>query len=360
MRQLSEHDAAFIYSDGAHTNSNVTLVHNYEQTTAHGRVVRFKQILAQLESRLDRLPSFREKILRVPMDLDYPYWVEDENFNLEYHVRHIALPKPGDWRQFCIQASRIHARPLDLQRPLWELYVIEGLDTFLDLPVGSFAVLLKVHHAAVDVENGNDITAMLHDLTPVATTPAPAAPWFPEAPAGQWTLLARAGFNLATFPLRMAQPLASGWTSLKSTAATFLGEFLGRPQPFPMTRFNSEVSPHRVFDTRRFALADFKSIRTLVEGASVNDVVLAVCAGGLRRYLDAQGELPERILVAAAPIAVHDALDSQQRSKFSWVRLGLGTDEPDPVRRLTAIHQASSSSGVMAQALGARELTELA
>ena len=119
MRQLSEHDAAFIYSDTAHANSNITLVHIYDQSTAPGGVVRFKQIKAHVESRLDQLPNFREKILRVPMDLDYPYWVEDENFNIEYHVRHIALPKPGDWRQFCIQSSRIHARPLDLQRPLW-------------------------------------------------------------------------------------------------------------------------------------------------------------------------------------------------------------------------------------------------
>ena len=140
MRQLSEHDAAFIYSDTAHANSNVTLLHIYDQSTAPGGVVRFKQILAHIESRLDQLPNFREKILRVPLDLDYPYWIEDENFNIEYHVRHIALPKPGDWRQFCIQSSRIHARPLDLSRPLREMYVIEGLDSFLDLPVGSFAV----------------------------------------------------------------------------------------------------------------------------------------------------------------------------------------------------------------------------
>ena len=179
MRQLSEHDAAYIYSDSAHANSNLTLLHIYDQSTAPGGVVRFKQILAHVKSRLDKLPNFREKILRVPLDLDYPYWVEDESFNIEYHVRHIALPKPGDWRQFCIQSSRIHARSLDLQRPLWEMYVIEGLDSFLDLPAGSFAVLLKIHHAAIDVAHGNEITSLLHDLSPVASAPTPPAPWFP-------------------------------------------------------------------------------------------------------------------------------------------------------------------------------------
>ncbi len=360
MRQLSEHDAAFIYSDRAHANSNVTLLHIYDQSTAPGGVVRFKQILAQLESRLHKLPNFREKILRVPLDLDYPYWVEDENFNIEYHVRHIALPKPGDWRQFCIQSARIHARPLDLQRPLWEMYVIEGLDSFLDLPVGSFAVLLKVHHAAIDVAHGNEITALLHDLSAGSKAPAPAAPWFPESPPGNWYLLSMAGFNLATFPLRMAQPLRNSWTAMRSTAKTFLGEFLGRPHLFPMTRFNTEVSAHRVFDTRRFALDEFKAIRTLVANASVNDVVLAVCAGGLRRYLAMQDELPDDSLVAAAPVAIHAQDDSDNTANFSWVRVTLGTDIADPVERLQAIHTASSSSSVMSQAISARELTYLA
>ncbi len=364
MRQLSEHDAAYIYSDSAHANSNLTLLHIYDQSTAPGGVVRFKQILAHVESRLDKLPNFREKIHRVPLDLDYPYWIEDETFNLEYHVRHIALPKPGDWRQFCIQSSRIHARPLDLQRPLWEMYVIEGLDSFLDLPAGSFAVLLKIHHAAIDVTHGNEITSLLHDLTPVPSAGAPAAPWFPETAPGNVQLLFLAGLNLAILPLRLAQPLRNSWTALKATVKTFAGEFLGKPHAFPITRFNTEVSPHRVFETRRFALEDFKSIRCLVPGASVNDVVLAVCAAGLRDYLYKQDELPLQSLVAAAPVAVQSDLDADARSNpnsnYSWVRVGLGTDMVDPVHRLAAIQRASSSSAVMAQALSARELTLLA
>ncbi len=364
MRQLSEHDAAYIYSDSAHANSNVTLLHIYDQSTAPGGMVRFKQILAHVESRLGQLSIFREKILRVPLDLDYPYWIEDESFDIEYHVRHLALPKPGDWRQFCIQAARIHARPLDLQRPLWEMYVIEGLDSFLDLPVGSFAVLLKIHHAAIDVARGNEITTLLHDIAADVPPPAPPTPWFPEAAPGSLGLLLRAGFNVATFPLRMAQPLTRSWATVKSAARTFAGEFLGRPQEFPLTRFNSEVSPHRVFETRRFALQDFRAIRGLADGATVNDVVLAVCAGGLRRYLELQGELPEESLVAAAPVAVRamggKAGAASGPARFSWVRLGLGTDIAGPVERLVAIQALSSSSEVMAQAVSARELVDLA
>ena len=360
MRQLSEHDAAFIYSDTAHANSNVTLLHIYDQSTAPGGFVRFKQIRAHVESRLDMLPNFREKILRVPMDLDYPYWIEDDNFNIEHHIHHIALPKPGDWRQFCIQSARIHARPLDLNRPLWEMYVIEGLDSFLDLPVGSFAVLLKVHHAAIDVANGNEITKLLHDITPAAPMPFPAAPWFPETAPGNLQLFWLAGVNLALFPLRMSQPLRAGWTALKATAKTFAGELMGLPHAFPMTRFNTEVSAQRVFDTRRFALGDFKTIRALVPNATVNDVVLAVCAGGMRSYLGMQEELPGETLIAAAPIAVHSDLESAPQTNFSWVRIALATDIVDPVARLASIQASSSSSFVMAQALSARELTNLA
>lgn len=359
MRQLDEHDAAFIYSDSAHVNSNVSLLHIYDQSTAPRGVVRFKQILTHIENRLSHLPIFRQKILRVPLDLDYPYWVEDENFDIEYHVRHIALPKPGDWRQFCIQASRIHARPLDLQRPLWEMYVIEGLDSFLDLPQGSFAVLLKIHHAAVDVANGSEITTLLHDISSTPPKAAPPEPWFPESPPGSLSLVWRAGFHAASFPLRMMQPLAHGFDVMKLTLKTFVGEFLRRPDDFPMTRFNSVVSPHRVFDTRRFPLDEFKQIRNLVPGATVNDVVLAVCAGGLRRYLDLQIELPEASLVAAAPIAVRleARKGKKEQASFSWVRVALRTDIADPLQRLEEIQASTSSSAVMAKAVGARELS---
>ena len=118
MRQLRGDDALFLYADTGHSNSNITLVNIYDPSTAPGGRIRFKELLRHIESRLHLSPVFRQKLLRVPLELDYPYWVEDERFDLEYHVRHIALPKPGDWRQFCIQASRIHARPLDLSRPL--------------------------------------------------------------------------------------------------------------------------------------------------------------------------------------------------------------------------------------------------
>lgn len=359
LRQLGESDAAFIYSDTEHANSNVTLLHIYDQTTAPGGVVRFKQILAHLETRLSQLPIFRQKVLRVPLDLDYPYWVEDENFDIEYHVRHIALPKPGDWRQFCIQASRIHARPLDLQRPLWEMYVIEGLDSFLDLPLGSFAVLLKVHHAAVDVAHDQEISRLLHDLTPDPPPDPPPRPWFPQSPPGTLALMWRAGFHAANFPVRLAGSVSQGLGLMALSVKTLASEFWRRPNDFPATRFNTVVSAHRVFDTRRFALADVDRVRSLVYGATVNDVVLALCAGGLRRYLELQCELPDESLLAAAPIAIQTH-QAPPGDGFSWVRVSLQTTEPDALKRLQAIQATTSSTEVARKAADARGLTSLA
>jgi WS/DGAT/MGAT family acyltransferase len=321
--------------------------------------VRFKQIRAHVESRLERLPLFRHRIVRVPLNLDNPYWVEDDNFQLDYHVRHLALPKPGDWRQFCIQSARIHARSLDLNRPLWEMYVIEGLDSFLDLPEGSFAILLKIHHAAIDIEHGNEITRLLHDLSPTVCPAAPTAPWFPEDAPGDLTLLWRAGFHMASWPLRLLQPVGRAWNSFLTTAQAVSRELRGVPPPFPMTRFNTEVSSQRVFETRRFALDEFKQIRSLVQDASVHDVVLAVCAGGMRRYLEQQDELPRDSLVAAVPVAVPGAAGAQSL-RFSWVRVDLATALEDPVSRLGAIQKAGMASSTMAQAFSAKELTSMA
>ena len=314
MSQLSGHDATFLYSDTAHSNSNVSLLHIYDQSTAPGGKVRFKTILAHIESRLDRSPVFRRRLQRVPLELDYPYWVEDENFDLEYHVRHIALPKPGDWRQFCIQASRIHARPLDLKRPLWEIYVIEGLDSFLDLPQGSFAVLTKTHHAAIDVESGSEITMLLHDTTPTPPARGAAGAVVPRVAARARRRCCAAAWSTRSIsPFRLARPLTRALTRYAPTAFALAGDILLRPESMPPTRFNSVVSPHRVFETRRFTLDEFKAIRALVRGATVNDAVLAVCGGALRRYLGDKDELPEASLTAMAPFYIRGADAGERR-----------------------------------------------
>ncbi len=344
MRQLSAHDAGFLYSDTSHSNANITLIQIYDQSTAPGGKVRFKSILAHIESRLSGLPIFRSKLQRVPLDLDHPYWVDDPNFDLEYHVRHIALPKPGDWRQFCIQASRIHARPLDLNRPLWEIYVVEGLDSLLELPVGSFALLTKIHHAAVDEEGGSRIAMLLHDITPRAPAPPPPKPWFPQPAPGPLSLLLRRCVNSILSPLQLRSPLARRLADSAGAAYTFASDLLVRPEQLMATRFNSVVSAHRVFDTRRFMVDEFDAIRRLADGASINDAVLAVCGGAMRSHLLSLGELPEFSLTAITPIhPPQRGAVADRAAQVSWLRVQLGTDVDDPVQRLAMIRDQTAT-----------------
>jgi len=360
MRQLRGEDARFVYAETGHANSNITLVHIYDPSTAPGGRVRFKGLLKYIESRLHLSPVFRQRLLHVPLELDYPYWIEDERFDLEYHVRHIALPKPGDWRQFCIQASRIHARSLDMTRPLWELYLVEGLDAFLDLPPDSFAILTKIHHAAIDERGGAEIATLLHDTTPLPPHPEPPEPWFPESPPGPLSLLARAALHNVVQPFMLAAPLARMVRRLAPVVLGSLGELWRHPERLPITRFNAEVSPHRVYETRRFTLEEFKRIRALVPGATINDVVLAVCGGALRRYLATHDELPDPSLVAIAPLSIRNADHSGGTSAgLSLLRVPLGTEIDDPVRRLRSVRQHTAKTDDLGQLVGAKELTDV-
>ncbi len=360
MRQLSKNDALFLASESAHSNSNVSLITIYDPSTAPGGRLQFKSILALVQSRLHRSPVFRQKLRSVPFGLDEPYWIEDENFDLEYHVRNIALPKPGDWRQFCIQTSRIHARPLDLNRPLWELYVIEGLDSLLDLPKDSFALLTKLHHAAIDVRRGTAIITLLHDTTPRPPKHEPTEPWFPESPPSSLELVCRGLVHTVVSPQRLVRPLRSALASVAPAARSFAAELLQRNEALPVTRFNSIVSPYRVFETRRFLLSEFHQIRRLVPGAKINDVVLAVCAGGLRRYLAANDELPEDDLSTLMPVYVPDPeATTGSRPEVEWERVMLGMNIADPVKRLAFIKGQTASSALISRAIGARELTDI-
>ena len=168
MKQLSAADGQLIQVETADAPEHIATLTIYDQSTAPGGLVRFKDILRTFESRLLKSPIFTNKIARVPLDLDHPYWVRDSHFDLEYHLRHIALPQPGDWRQLCIQVARLHAHTLDLSRPLWQAYVIEGLNNVEGVPKNSFAIYIKIHHAAADGMAAADFYQALHDLKPKA------------------------------------------------------------------------------------------------------------------------------------------------------------------------------------------------
>jgi len=360
MEQLSGLDATFINMETRSTPMHVGAIAIYDPSTAPEGRVTFKGILANIESRLHLARCFRQRIVRVPFGLDHPYWIEDANFDLEFHVRHIALPKPGDWRQLCIQAARLHARPLDLEKPLWEMYVIEGLDHVEGLPAGSFAILSKIHHAAIDGVSGMEMTAAIHDLTATGVAPEPEAPWVPESEPTLLELALRSTVNNIRQPFRFAQILSEAAPPAIRALLRQRDDSEASTSTVPRTRFNGRVSPHRVFEARTFVLADVKQIRKRVEGATVNDVILTVCGGALRKYLDHHHELPIDSLSAFAPISTRTADQAGTAgNQVSGMFVKLHTDEADPVRRLEKVYRTTVSSKEMAKAVGARSMTDV-
>jgi len=362
MQQLSGQDASFIYSERPHAPTHITSISIYDPSTAPGGSVTFKGILAHLEARLHLARAFRQKVVRVPADFDHPYWVEDEEFDLEYHVRHIALPKPGDWRQFCIQAARLHARPLDLSKPLWELYVIEGLDKVAGVPKGGFAFVLKIHHAAVDGKSGIEMITAIHSQTPdVLDPPPPDKPWRPEPDPSPFELYSRAVMNGLRTPARAMRLTGRIVPGLGRAAATMRNQSDAPAGGLaPGTRFNGPVTAHRVLDAKFFPFAELKPMRNLVEGATVNDVALAVIGGALRTYLEDAGELPTASLRAMTPVSVRtESEKSDLGNQVSAMIVSLATDVADPVERLAAVQRSTSSSKEVTQAVGARNLSEL-
>ena len=362
MQQLSSLDAAFLYLDAPNSPMHVGGVQIYDQSNSPGGIVRFKDILKFYEDRLHLARCFRQKLVRVPFNMDHPYWVEDEHFNIEFHIRHIALPKPGDWRQLCIQIARLHARALDMSRPLWEVYVIEGLDSIDGLPPNCFAVYTKVHHAAIDGVSGAELTAAVHDMSPDAPPPVPASEWEPERNPTSVELITRAHLNNIRYPFNFARVMAQTAPQLTRAA---LGVTTRKLRPVrvpgnvPRTRFNELLSPNRVVDGVTFTLDEIKEVKNAVEGATVNDVVMAVCGGALRNYLNSKHDLPEESLIAMAPVSVRKESErGDAGNQISMVTTPLFTDEDDPVERLKAIHGGMRESKELNKAVGARWMTD--
>ncbi|NQX95036.1 MAG: wax ester/triacylglycerol synthase family O-acyltransferase, partial [Erythrobacter sp.] len=355
-------DSSFVAMESPNSPMHIGSVLIYNPETAPGGFVRFKDILAFIESRMQLSRTMRQRLVRVPFDLDYPYWIEDPDFDLEYHVRHVALPKPGDWRQLCIQAARIHARPLDLNRPPWEFTVVEGLDAVEGYPPGCFAFVTKVHHAAIDGMSGIDLMEALHTLAP--NTPPPNKPddWKPEKVPGPVELLGKSYINSIINPFKQAQVAAQSIPGVASAIKGLIArEFkITSDMVPPRTRFNRSISPHRVVEGRTFDLKEFKSIRALLPEAKVNDVAIAVIGGALNKYLTAKGDLPKSTMTAMAPISVRsDGEKGDMGNQVSAMVAPLGTHIADPSKRLAYVYGQTKNSKAMTNAIGARTMTEV-
>ncbi|MEE8303518.1 MAG: wax ester/triacylglycerol synthase family O-acyltransferase, partial [Candidatus Tectomicrobia bacterium] len=361
MEQLTGMDASFLYSETNTAPMHIGPLFIYDVSTAPNGFVRFKDILRTFEQRLDRSTVFRRKLATVPLSLDQPYWVEDENFDLEFHVRHIALPKPGDWRQLCIQVARLHTRSLDRARPLWEVYVIEGLDNVEGLPKGSFALFLKIHHAAIDGATGTEIMGAIHDLSPEPEEPpSTASSWQSEPMPSSGSLLWRAYLSNLRHPFRLARLAGKSVPALRRLRAGRKEKKFRDLGEKERTRFNGAVSAHRVFGAVSYDLGEVRRIKQVVDGATVNDVMLTIVGGALYKYLASKGETPEKSLVTGAPVNVRTEEEAGTGGNVvSMMSISLRTDIADPLERLQTMHDEAVQSKAYHKAMGARMMTDL-
>jgi diacylglycerol O-acyltransferase / wax synthase len=358
MRQLTGLDASFLYAETANAPMHISGLSIYDQSTAPGGKVRFKDIVENTNNRLLGMPIMTQKLVTVPLSLDHPYWVTDGAYDPEFHIRHIALPKPGDWRQLCIVISRLHARPLDRARPLWELYIIEGLDNVEGVPKGSFAMFSKTHHAAIDGTSGMELTAATHDLSPHYKRASQALPVSVDSEPTSLELLLRSQFNNIRKPFHFLSVARNTMPGMAKAVAGLSRGQLHRVKDIPRTRFNGSVSPHRVFDAINVSLDDVKKIKNSVVGATVNDAAITIVGGALRKYLQAHNELPTHSLAAMAPVNVRSDKDNTGGNVVASMTVEVRSDIEDPLKRLQAVHESSRQAKELTNAIGAKAITD--
>ena len=361
MEQLQGMDASFVALETPSSPMHIGSILIYDPSTAPGGFVRFKDILQFYRDRMQLSKTMRQKLVRVPFNIDYPYWVEDADFDLEYHVRHVALPAPGDWRQLCIQAARLFARPLDLSRPPWEFTVVEGLDNVPGVPKGSYAVVTKVHHAAIDGMSGIDLMQALHTADASLAPPNEPDTWKPEKFPNKVGMFAKGYARAWLNPIRQLGVSAQAVPGMYRAAKGMIkGDFgLKAAIEAPKTRFNTKISPHRVVEGRVFELKDIKALRVLAPGAKVNDVMLTIIGGGLHKYLSHHNDLPKTTMTAMAPISVRtEGEKNTMGNQVSAMIAPLGTHIADPAERMAYVFDQTSRSKDMTNAIGARQMTE--
>ncbi len=322
----------------------------------------YEELLALIDGRLHLVPRYRQRLAFVPLDQGRPVWVDDPHFQLAYHVRHTALPAPGGETQLKRLAGRIFSQALDRSRPLWEIWLVEGLAE------NRCAVLSKTHHALVDGISGVDIATVLFDVSPdPAPVPPPAQPWMPRPLPSRAQLLADALLERATVPtetVRSVRAAVRGPLHLAERAlergAAFGALAAGSLRPAPRTIFNTRIGPHRRFVWVAVDLGEMKAVKNAF-GTTLNDVVLAAVAGALGRFMRRRGEATDDVVLKAmVPVSVRG--DDERgalgnRVAAMWAPLPVGV--LDPRARLRQVAEAMAGVKRSGQAVGAQVLTEL-
>jgi diacylglycerol O-acyltransferase len=360
MQQISGQDATFLYAE-----SPTSPMHIATLTIVEGSIEfnNFKEIVA---SKLHLIPKFRKKLLNVPLNLDYPYWVDDPNFDIDLHINRLKLPDPANWKTLREMTSSIFSSPLDLRRPLWSIDFIEGLDEVSQVPKGSIAIVSKIHHVMIDGSSGVGIMSILFDKNEEDKNkkPSPPKPYEPEPLPDEINLLIKSTYGFFKNPLKvpkligetaysflkvkMNSQLKVKKTSLKSTYST------------PKTIFNESVSPKRTWGTAILSFDRVNALRKIMD-VSVNDLILAICAGAIRRYLEEREKLPVQPLVANVPISIRVKGEEQKmNNQISNMLVKIGTHIKNPIERLEFIYEQTSLGKSKHKAVGAKALSKMA
>ncbi len=354
--RLTVLDEMFLHLEGPDTHMHVGGVAIFE-----GPPPDYEELLDMMRRRLQQVPRFRQKLSFVPFGLGRPVWVDDTHFNLEYHLRHTALPAPGDRTKLNRLAARIMSQQLDRSKPLWEIWIVEGLSE------GRFALISKTHHCVVDGVSGADIMSVVLDLAPEGSEPEEVEykQWRPLPEPTPDQLLVDAIRERVTSPGELVRSLQSaandpgGLPNRLMETMKALSEFVGGGFAAPSSSLNQAIGPHRRFET---VLADLDQIKAIKNhyGGTVNDVVLSVVAGGLRRLLKARGESVDEIeLRAMVPVSVRSDEGRALGNQVASVWAALPVYEPDPVERLRVVHDDMKDLKGSGQAVGAQVLTSI-
>lgn len=363
MRQLSELDASFLYLESETSPMHIGGIYIFDASDRDTPLA-FRTFVAYLRSRLHVVPLFRQRLREVPFRLGRPCWIDDTGFSIERHLAYVSLGKNGDQASLMKLASRILEQPLKRDRPLWHITFVDGFHNSEqpDEP-GDFALIVKLHHAAIDAFSGEEIIAKLLEYSPSPRRIDPPRSWSPApAPPGERVIL-QTGANLARKPLQITS------IALSAAAATARGiiqkQMRRLPLPFPFlsaphSPFNRQITANRRFVAGSVDLSRLKTIKAMLGSVTLNDVVLGLCAETLRRYMLAQNMKTNRSLVAMTPISVRSSsLRKATGNQMSAMLLDLATNEPDPADRIRRIHWNAVESEPYREAIAADRLTEL-
>lgn len=356
MERLSGLDAGFIYSESSTVPLQVCSITELDTSTVPGGYT-FEKLCDHLASRIPAIPEFRTKLADNDFNVDHPVWMEDNDFQLSRHVNRIALPEPGGREELAALCGRIVAMPLERSKPLWEMWVIEGVGGSAAREDGRLAMLLKVHHAVVDGVSAANLLSQLLDTEPEAPPPDPV-----DGPkqASAWEIAADGLWRFVTRPWQLTRVVPTTASMIVNTVNRAVGgSAMAAPFSAPNTPFNKALTAERNLAMAQLPLEDVKKIKDHCD-VKVNDVVMALCAGALRGYLEGRDELPAKPLIAFVPASVHDESDRPGRNQLSGMFSNLHTDIEDPLDRLRAIGESNVRSKEHSKSMGPTMLLDLA